>query len=160
MNRTDETIESIAKIVYSAMCISARQRHDDPPEWVERGNSDMQDEARRAAYQIAFRKGDGLDPDALGLQSCEVAALREMAAVGEFYALNFRGLSNRTGLNRQIIRGTCRSLAERGLARFRNGLFSEDEFMTAGSGYSITEAGLEIVRKLDEMTRQEGRTND
>lgn len=47
-----QRIEAIAKIIFEAMRLAAKEAGLDAPAWVERGNSNMQDEARRAARSI------------------------------------------------------------------------------------------------------------
>lgn len=45
-------IEGAAKIIYAAMQAAAKEAGFIAPAWVERGNSTMQEEARRTAYRI------------------------------------------------------------------------------------------------------------
>lgn len=54
-------------------------------------------------------------------------------------AFSFRALSRQTGghLDQNRIRAACHGLAERGLARFERGLWTEDG-EPAGSGYRAT----------------------
>lgn len=60
-------------------------------------------------------------------------------------AYYFRGIVKHTGLELKQVRRACRSLARKGYAEYRRGLFNEDG-MTAGSGYSATREGALIVR--------------
>lgn len=47
-----QRIEYAAKIVFEAMRLAAKEAGFDAPAWVERGNSNMQEEARRTAFRI------------------------------------------------------------------------------------------------------------
>ena len=63
--------------------------------------------------------------------------------------LTFSGIQSQTGLDRRVIRLACRALARQGLARYVNGLWSDNG--PAGAGYCSTDAGYEFVRPdLDE----------
>jgi hypothetical protein len=52
----------------------------------------------------------------------------------------FAPLIEDTGLTRPEVRSACRSLAQKGLARFASGLWTED-YEPAGSGYGLTYEG-------------------
>lgn len=73
-----------------------------------------------------------------------------LRSVGEDYSLNFNGIVSRyhrefpdTGdFTRGTARRLCRSLRDKGLAAYRNGLFDETDGRTAGSGYSATAEGM------------------
>lgn len=72
-----------------------------------------------------------------------MAALSE-AADAEM-CLNLFGLSSRTGLPRETLRGIMADLRAEGLATHHKGLWSEDG-APAGAGYSITDPGREQLR--------------
>lgn len=74
------------------------------------------------------------------LTSVEVTVLRELVCQDIGWCLNFHGLEEYTGLERGAIREACRSLAAKGLAVFRRGLFN-DTGELAGSGYGATGEG-------------------
>lgn len=60
----DDAREFVAKVVYSAMKWAAeRAEKGTPPEWVERGNSLAQSEARRVARNITDYVTASLQPD-------------------------------------------------------------------------------------------------
>lgn len=69
--------------------------------------------------------------------------------------LNLRGLSSRTGLPRETLRGLVADLRADGLASYQRGLWSYDG-LPGGSGYGITPAGLAAV---DEHAAREARQN-
>lgn len=52
-------------------------------------------------------------------------------------------------VHRDIIRGVCRSLTERGFCIYRRSLFNDDGEV-AGSGYGITREGIEYYKTLIE----------
>lgn len=58
---------------------------------------------------------------------------------------SFAPIMRRTRLSRKVARRACRSLARKGLASFRNGLWTEDGDLY-GSGYMATEAGHSIAQ--------------
>ena len=62
----------------------------------------------------------------------------------DYSYMDFAGLSEQTGLDRKAVRAACRSLKDKGLAQFRNGLWTEDG-EPAGSGYSLSDAGKEYA---------------
>ena len=61
------------------------------------------------------------------------------------WCLGLRGVSDRTGIPREVCRGVIRGLIDKGLAEYHRGLFTEDH-ETAGSGYCITDKGRELVQ--------------
>jgi len=76
-----------------------------------------------------------------------LSALHDFWHDGEAWALNFKGIANRTPVPLRYVRGATRSLAAKGYAEHRVGLFNEDGG-TAGSGYSCTESGAAVARAL------------
>src|SRR5665811_2116021 len=58
----------------------------------------------------------------------------------DFCYSNFRGLCDKTQLDRKIVRRACRALKRKGLAEYGRGLWTEDGEV-AGSGYAATQAG-------------------
>lgn len=63
----------------------------------------------------------------------------------------FRSIAKETGLGVEWVRVACRSLTDKGLAQYRNGLFCDDG-SAAGSGYHATECGV----KTAELTPAQG----
>jgi trimethylamine:corrinoid methyltransferase-like protein len=53
---TDEEIEEVAKLIHASMRFAVPDNHY-TRDWVERGNSLMQDEARRTARAVLARYG-------------------------------------------------------------------------------------------------------
>lgn len=88
----------------------------------------------------------------------QVKVLRRLSEdrfLGEDYGyLNFACLERDTGLPRQRVRFVCRLLARKGLTEYGRGLFTEDG-APFGSGYRITEAGADIIARLDEAIERE-----
>lgn len=64
----------------------------------------------------------------------------------DFGYLSFRAIMFETGLSRSDVRRSVRALARKGMAKFSNGLFTEDGEM-AGSGYCATEIGYKWIKK-------------
>jgi len=58
---TDGEIEEAAKLIYASMCFAVPDYHC-TRDWVERGNSLMQDEARRTARAVLARWGHPAPP--------------------------------------------------------------------------------------------------
>lgn len=67
----------------------------------------------------------------------------------DFGFLGFAGIMSRTHLDRKAVRRACRSLARKGLAVYERGLWNDDGD-PAGSGYCSTEAGRDLMGKVDE----------
>jgi DNA-binding MarR family transcriptional regulator len=90
-------------------------------------------------------------PDtSIRLSPRELAALKALAEVyreGEPWALNFKGIASRSGLEPGMVRRSVRALARKGCAEFRRGLFN-DSGETAGAGYACTPAGAAYVAAL------------
>jgi hypothetical protein len=63
-------------------------------------------------------------------------------------AYYFSAIEGATKLNRKVVRRACRSLARKGLTEFVRGLFDGDG-MIAGSGYSATLQGAQLVNHCD-----------
>lgn len=61
---------------------------------------------------------------------------------------NFRAFDHVA--DREIVRGLCRSMRNRGLMRYKAGLFSEDG-MVAGGGYGTTRKGRRYLAALEEV---------
>lgn len=86
----------------------------------------------------------------IDLNEKERRVLSILQSVGEDYSLNFKGVVSRYNrqfpdagdFTRATARRLCRSLREKGLAVYRNGLFDETDGRTAGSGYSATAEGM------------------
>jgi transcription initiation factor IIE alpha subunit len=72
-------------------------------------------------------------------------ALDEKSAPFGEYCVNFKTLTNATGMSRQEVRRIVRHLARKGMAEFHKGLWSEAGEV-AGAGYCITKPGQAIVR--------------
>lgn len=66
----------------------------------------------------------------------------------DFCYSNFQRLIADTGLDRATVRRSCRFLTRKGLAQFGRGLWTEDG-EPAGSGYSATKAGAELITSND-----------
>lgn len=65
----------------------------------------------------------------------------------EWFAFPLNWFANEW-ITKDMARALCRDLRDRGFLRFERGLFNEDG-MTAGSGYRITEAGRSYLDELD-----------
>ena len=59
------------------------------------------------------------------------------------------------GLTREIVRGVLRDLTDKGLCRYRAGLWTEDGEV-AGAGYGITSKGIEAYLSLSGLDRPKG----
>ena len=70
----------------------------------------------------------------------------------------FVSLQRETGLDRRTVRKACRSLAERGLARYMRGLF-DDDGRVAGAGYGLTRTGSEMAWNTIRLNPQEGESD-
>jgi hypothetical protein len=87
---TDCEIEEAAKLIYASMSFVVPDYYCPPPLiWVERGNSLMQDEARRTARAVLARWGRPTPP---APEPVEVAELGELIAWLHDHALNCREL--------------------------------------------------------------------
>lgn len=65
----------------------------------------------------------------------------------DFYGFPLQCFTNEW-ITKDMVRAICRNLTDRGFAQFhRGGLFDEDG-MTAGSGYSVTDKGREHLKLL------------
>ena len=96
--------------------------------------------------------------NALPLLRAEAEVLRFLALSHDhdFNYSCFATISANTDLDRATVRDACRSLASKGFAQFKSGLWSEDD-TPAGSGYASTQAGADIIARLDEaIEREEG----
>ena len=62
------------------------------------------------------------------------------------YCLSVRAIMNACGLPEQVCRGFLKEAVECGFAEYHRGLFDEHG-RVAGSGYRITLAGADFVRK-------------
>jgi hypothetical protein len=88
----------------------------------------------------------------MNIDDKERRVLSILQSVGEDYSLNFNGIVSRyrkqfpdTGdFTRGTARRLCRSLRDKGLAFYRNGLFDESTGLTAGSGYSVSAEGMKF----------------
>jgi hypothetical protein len=72
------------------------------------------------------------------LRAAVLRALTEVPEPG--WCLNLSGLSLRTGLSRELLRGLVADLRHEGLVEHQRGLWSEDG-TPAGAGYALTPAG-------------------
>lgn len=78
------------------------------------------------------------------MNAAEKRVLRFLVDQGGEY-FSFAPIMLETRLSRKVVRLACRSLARKGLASFRNGLWTEDGDLY-GSGYTATEAGHSIAQ--------------
>lgn len=85
-----------------------------------------------------------MEDDAVNLNSNERSVLRVLAGIPDGYYKPFAPIARTTGLDRAAVRRACRSLKRKGLAEFLAGLWTEDG-EPAGSGYSATPAGRELI---------------
>jgi DNA-binding MarR family transcriptional regulator len=69
------------------------------------------------------------------------------------FCYNFNGLTHYTDLSREQVKRAVRSLREKGLAEYHRGLFDCDGF-AAGSGYSATKEGYELVDEMYRMVKE------
>lgn len=86
-------------------------------------------------------------PDAVRLSERERQALIGMDAPEDFPVFSFRQIAERSGLERQHIRRTVRSLARKGLAEYCRAAFCEDESKLS-AGYGLTDEGRRILDGL------------
>lgn len=86
----------------------------------------------------------------VALSDSERKVLITLSAGHDEWCYNFRGIQQQTNLTRPEVQTACRSLREKGLARFVRGLFDPDEGRTAGSGYGATDEGYKVGCSLDE----------
>lgn len=92
---------------------------------------------------IRFSKGT--------ISPTELACLRILAERyddDEGNCYYFRSIAKETKLEIPLVRKAVRSLARKGLAEYMRGLFDQDG-MVAGSGYSCTAAGAEVVKEFE-----------
>lgn len=80
-----------------------------------------------------------------GVNAAEKRVLRFLVDTAAGGHTCFEPIMRRTRLSRKVVRRACRSLARKGLASFRNGLWTEDGTLY-GSGYMATEAGHSIAQ--------------
>lgn len=73
----------------------------------------------------------------------ERIVLSELVVSGSFYR-GFAPLMAATGLDRNVVRRCCRSLARKGYAEFARGLWDEGG-EPAGSGYRASATGQQII---------------
>jgi len=75
-------------------------------------------------------------------QQAEARVLNALQEEGyhDFNVLNFAEIMIRTGLERRVVRRSCRSLARKGFAAYVRGCWTE-EGEPAGSGYRLTKEG-------------------
>lgn len=71
----------------------------------------------------------------------EKQVLMAMLDGGGDYYYAFAALTAETQLDRKAVRRACRSLARKGLTKFRSGLWNEDG-EPCGSGYALTPNGI------------------
>lgn len=86
------------------------------------------------------------------LNSNEIKVLAALVSVSDGF-LTFRGISQRTRMDRRTIRRACRSLTRKELAQYGKGLWTEDGEMF-GSGYAATRKGaayadMNLVKKYE-----------
>lgn len=94
---------------------------------------------------------------ALSLLRADETEVLRFLALSHGYDFNYSGfgdISANTGLDRATVRDACRSLASKGFADFRSGLWSEDD-RPAGAGYCCTKAGAEVIERLDRAIEKE-----
>lgn len=83
------------------------------------------------------------------LSQNEAKVLAVLAATGDYFGFDyhsFRSITRYSRLPRRIVRLSCRSLARRGFAEYRRGLWSEDG-EPRGSGYAATVLGAIVADK-------------
>lgn len=78
--------------------------------------------------------------------------LRRMAETNtgsyfEWFALPLSAFTTEPYITREMASACCKSLRDRGFARFERGLWTEDGDM-AGAGYRITKDGVEYLKTL------------
>lgn len=89
------------------------------------------------------------------LDRLDMAILADMNNAGSIFGrydtyFHLRALGDPNVLSRDMVRVVCRSLTDRGFARYCRGLFN-DEGMVAGSGYGITRKGHRYLCALEEL---------
>ncbi|WP_226552931.1 hypothetical protein [Celeribacter naphthalenivorans] len=67
----------------------------------------------------------------------------DFGATDTYYSL---AMITPPSMERELTRAILRQLTDKGLCKFKNGLFREDGY-TGGSGYSLTDAGLRIAQE-------------
>ena len=70
-----------------------------------------------------------------------LSVLANAEVFGDFGYMHFGDLSRHTGLERDVVRLVCRSLARKGLTQFCIGLCVEGTGAFYGAGYAATKAG-------------------
>ena len=88
------------------------------------------------------------------LEKNELLVLKAMSSQDDYMYNSFRGIQYSIDEDIEIkdIRKACRSLAEKGLAHYMNGLMDEDG-KVAGSGYQCTDEGKALVSPCDFCSR-------
>lgn len=82
------------------------------------------------------------------MNDAERKVLHSLSEVsGDYCYMPFEPICREWGVERKVVRRACRSLARKGLAEFKAGLW-DDDGKPAGSGYAITEAGREAFAKI------------
>jgi predicted transcriptional regulator len=93
----------------------------------------------------------GLAIMSLPVSERELKALR---ALGQVYAddgnfLSFRGIAQRSNLDKSHVRRAVRALARKGFAEYAKGLWSDDGEMR-GAGYCCTHDGMTLLQYVGE----------
>jgi hypothetical protein len=80
--------------------------------------------------------------------------LKALRALGQVYAddganyLSFRGIAQRSSLDKSHVRRAVRALARKGFAEFGKGLWDEDG--PRGAGYCCTHDGMTLLQYVGE----------
>ena len=72
---------------------------------------------------------------------------------GENEVPRFKTIAAELGMEERLVRLACRSLTRKGLAEHVRGLVfmsGDKEGMLAGSGYSCTKTGFEVIQRMEE----------
>lgn len=81
------------------------------------------------------------------LSETESKILMAMGDIGSDWVSPFKYISGKSGIELSAIRPAVRSLAAKGFAYYKRGLFN-DSGEVAGSGYGITEAGWQLYLQM------------
>lgn len=116
-------------------------------------------EAATQAKEIRQQRMKILPFDGLTLSDNQLKVLRALAerydqtGWGENEVPRFRTLAKELKIEERLVRLASRALTRKGLAEYVRGLIftqGDKEGMLAGSGYSCTKTGFEVVERIDE----------
>jgi len=112
------------------------------------------EELRAADHREAIRRRAIKGDTARAVDTIAEAALRALGEIVPEYGYGafIKPVADKMDVDREVARMALRILRSQGLAEYVNGLFNEDG-MTAGSGYTLTERGFIAYRALPDLRR-------